>query len=107
MKRLQARRTSWPAIRSTAPQRGASRSSTSRRNGSWLVFAIRPGSVDLLAWSGVTYDVSVASVEREAAPVEVPERLRRGKHDSGEEWLESGLFAVELLRRTVAPRNLA
>jgi SAM-dependent methyltransferase len=37
----------------------------------------------------------------------VPSRLQRGAHRSREEWLESGLFAVDLLCRTVGREDLS
>jgi SAM-dependent methyltransferase len=50
---------------------------------------------------GVLYDAAVAS------PLPVPPGLQRGAHDTREEWVESGLFSVDLLCRTLGREDLS
>jgi SAM-dependent methyltransferase len=40
-------------------------------------------------------------------PLPVPAHLQRGAHRSRDEWLESGLFAVDVLRRTLGREDLS
>jgi SAM-dependent methyltransferase len=47
------------------------------------------------------------SVTSTAAPLPVPPQLERGAHSTREEWLESGLFAVGLLCRTLGREDLS
>jgi SAM-dependent methyltransferase len=42
-----------------------------------------------------------------ASPLSVPGHLQLGANDTYEEWLESGLFAVDLLCRTIGREDLA
>ena len=53
---------------------------------------------------GPSYNPAVASA---ASPLPVPEHLQRGAHQTRERWLDSGLFAVDLLRRTLGREDLA
>jgi SAM-dependent methyltransferase len=67
--------------------------------------ASRPSPADspalwIDAWESL-YDDPVAS------PLPVPPGLQRGAHDTREEWVESGLFSVDLLCRELGRKDLA
>jgi SAM-dependent methyltransferase len=44
---------------------------------------------------------------RQASPLAVPRHLERGNYPTPEEWRESGLFAVDLLSRTLGREDLS